>query len=106
MARFERDESASGSQVSLSVGDELTLRLGENPTTGYRWALHAADTRVLALVRSEFHLRHTASGGGGERWITFAALLAGSTNLVLKLWRAWEGESSVDRRFELTVIVS
>jgi inhibitor of cysteine peptidase len=105
MARHERDDSAAGTTLTLAVGDELTLRLAEAPTTGYRWAVERLEESVLTLLRSEFHLRDAAPGGGGERWFTLGALRPGLTTVALKLWRAWAGEASVYRRFEITVVV-
>lgn len=34
--------------VDMHVGDEAALRLPENPSTGYRWAVNAADREAAA----------------------------------------------------------
>jgi predicted secreted protein len=47
----------------------------------------------------------TAVGGGGQRSWTFIAHKAGTDTLQLKLWRAWEGEASITRRFTVTLHV-
>jgi inhibitor of cysteine peptidase len=44
-------------------------------------------------------------GGGGQRTFTFVAQKPGSVTLQLKLWREWEGDSSVTERFGVTINV-
>jgi inhibitor of cysteine peptidase len=87
------------------LGDELVLRLQERPTTGYRWAVDSIDPEVLRMAGSSFRPSSSGVGAGGERFLTFVAAATGSTVLQLKLWRAWEGEGSVQRRIALDVTV-
>ena len=42
-------------------------------------------------------------GAGGTRTFTFIAKNAGTVDLQLKLWREWEGDSSIRERFEVTI---
>jgi inhibitor of cysteine peptidase len=56
----------SGRTVNTSLGDELNIRLEENPTTGYSWNISAS--KGLDLVRDEFipsitYIRIFGSGG-------------------------------------------
>jgi inhibitor of cysteine peptidase len=96
----------NGNVVALRVGDRLVLRLEENPTTGYRWAMEDHDEDVVSLQHQEYApLPHAAVGGGGQRSWTFVVRKAGADTLRLKLWRAWEGESSITRRFTVTLHV-
>ena len=96
----------NGNAVALGVGDRLVLRLEENPTTGYRWALETHDDNVVSLLHQEYGTSpHAAVGGGGQRSWTFIAQKAGTDTLQLKLWRPWEGESSITRRFTVTLHV-
>lgn len=97
--------SASGSSRELPVGEELQLHLSENPTTGFRWAVDAADETVIKLDGSGFQRGAPGVGGGGERVFTILGVAPGVTRVRLKRWRAWEGEASVNERFELTVRV-
>jgi inhibitor of cysteine peptidase len=96
----------NGNAVALRVGDRLVLRLEENPTTGYRWALETHDENVVSLQHQEYVTSpHAAVGGGGHRSWMFIAQKVGTDTLHLKLWRAWEGETSVTRRFTVTLHV-
>jgi inhibitor of cysteine peptidase len=102
---IEIDGSADGTTHELAVGDQLVIWLPENPTTGYRWAGEAVDSRVISIDLGQFRRLAATTGGGGSRGITLTALAAGSVRVALKRWRAWEGDASVDRRFEIRVIV-
>jgi inhibitor of cysteine peptidase len=96
----------NGNAVALRVGDRLVLRLDENPATGYRWAMETHDENIVSLQHQEYGpLPNAAVGGGGQRSWTFIAQKAGTDTLQLKLWRAWEGDSSITRRFTVTLHV-
>ena len=94
------NEQDSGRIVGLSVGDMLTVRLNENPTTGYRWSVDTAEG--LEALPSRFE-PGSAVGAAGMREFQFRATRQGSFQVRLKNWRAWEGEASVTGRFAVTV---
>jgi inhibitor of cysteine peptidase len=96
----------SGKVVETRVGDTLVLRLDENPTTGYRWAMETRDEDTVALHSVEYvHSRSAGVGSGGQRSFTLRTKKAGSVTLQLKLWRAWEGDASIVERFRVTLQV-
>ena len=106
MATITLTRADNGNVVALRVGDRLVLRLEENPATGYRWAIEPHDEKVVSLQHLEYGpLPHAGVGGGGHRTWTFIAHKAGTDTLQLKLWRAWEGETSITRRFTVTLHV-
>lgn len=96
----------NGKTIDLKVGGEATLSLPENPSTGYRWALDAADSKVAEVAEQSFDAASSAPGGGGQAQWTIVAKAPGSTTMKLKHWRPWEGDKSVAERFEVTVRVS
>ena len=72
------DESADGREIELSVGQEMELTLGENPTTGYRWKLISAGEPACALVNDAYHPpAEGRPGQGGSRVWLFRAARAG-----------------------------
>jgi inhibitor of cysteine peptidase len=94
----------NGSLVDVQPGDSLEVRLAENPTTGYRWAVDRLESGVLQLEDSPLERSPDAAvGGGGQRVMRFRVVGPGTSSLALKLWRDWEGDSSVLQRFEATV---
>jgi inhibitor of cysteine peptidase len=95
----------SGRTVTLHVGDELRLTLYENASTGFRWSVEAFDAQVVALRPQGHSPRSAAVGSGGDTTWSLQAKAAGTTQLRLKLWRAWEGDASVQQRFLLNVKV-
>jgi inhibitor of cysteine peptidase len=98
-------ESDNGKTIPLKVGVEATLRLPENPSTGYRWALDAADSSVAAIKEQSYDGASKPGAGGVAQWAIKAAA-PGSTTIKLKRWRPWEGDASVVERYEITVSVS
>jgi inhibitor of cysteine peptidase len=107
MSTITLTRADDGGTVDARVGDAVAVRLEENPTTGFKWALEPAGDDVLTPDGSDYvRSPNSAVGGGGERVFTFKAAKAGSTTIRLKLWRAWEGEKSTTSTFTVTVRVS
>jgi len=99
-------QADQGKSVTLQPGQTLVVELPENPTTGFRWAIARNDDATLALRDSDYAQAVGAGiGGGGRRTFTFVAQKPGTVNLQLKLWREWEGDSSVIERFDATIDV-
>ncbi len=96
----EKDE---GRTVEVSAGSIITVRLIENPTTGYRWKVESSGT--MELVGDSFEGTGGAIGAAGARVFRFRAVRPGSNTLRIKNWREWEGESSIIGRFNATVLV-
>jgi inhibitor of cysteine peptidase len=89
--------------VELRVGSDAVLRLPENATTGYRWAVDAVDRSLIEIKEGQYLSASNTVGSGGEaQWILHAKA-AGVTQLKLKRWRHWEGERSVIERYEVTL---
>jgi inhibitor of cysteine peptidase len=92
-----------GRTVDLGAGDSVVLRLAENPTTGYQWALEPGSDDVLALQGSDYIGPTSPNpGAGGQRVFTFKAARGGSATVHLRLRRAWEGDQSVRGAFTAT----
>lgn len=89
---IELTDEDSGTTRSVRVGERMTVRLPENPTTGYRWEADCDDTR-LRLVEDRYDGPETPRGAGGERSLTLEVLAAGPTTLRLANRRSWgDGE--------------
>ena len=82
------------------------MQLPENPTTGYRWAVADYDQRILQLDESAMASGGDGVGGGGRHTFAFRAIGSGQTPVRFKHWREWEGDSSVNDRFEATIRVT
>ena len=106
MTDYELLREHNGQTVELHRGDTLVIRLPDNPTTGFRWAVDSFDSEVMTRLQEEYSSASSAIGGGGLRRFAFQASSTGSSVIALKLWRSWEGEGSVRSRFQVTVKVN
>lgn len=95
--------------LKLSVGERFVIRLNENPTTGYMWAVDG-QTELLLLQGSDYVTDAPSTphgvvlgGVGGKRSFTFSAQKSGTVTLKLRHWRSWEGNSSIVDTFSVPV---
>jgi len=96
----------NGRAVDVHLGDDVALRLPENATTGYRWAVDYADANLVDVSEEQPVSTSENMGGGGEAQWSIKTRAAGATSIKLKRWRPWEGESSVVERYEITLRIS
>ena len=97
----------NGKVIEISSGDTFFIRLPENPTTGYLWVVEEVEDPIIALEKSKYAptMGTGVGGGGGERTLMFKATSPGTSNLRLKLWQAWEGDSSIVDIYTITIHV-
>jgi inhibitor of cysteine peptidase len=97
----------NGKSVSASLEDIIIIKIPENPTTGFRWEFEELDNKFLEMQTMDF-LRESTTliGTGGEKSFTLKIKQLGSTSIRLKLWRDWEGDSSVVQRYEVNIQVT
>jgi predicted secreted protein len=100
------------SQVALRAGDEITVRLCSNPSTGYQWTEEAeiGDTDVL-VQQSHAYQAPPEEGGppapgtpGVEVWV-FRAIGSGESVTRLEYSQPWEGGEKAAWTFNLTIEV-
>jgi inhibitor of cysteine peptidase len=96
-------EADNGTTVEMHVGDAIVLRLPENATTGYRWAIEALNGDLVEAQEGQYISQSGAVGGGGEATWTLYPKAPGTAEIKLKLWRPFEGERSVQRNFGVTL---
>ena len=97
--------------VEVSVGDEFTVTLCSNPTTGFQWAEQAeiGDSTIIEQTGHDFIAPGTqgntppASGTAGQEVWSFTALKEGVTTIYLEYSRPWEGGEKAEWTFSLTV---
>ena len=90
--------SDSGKTLNLRIGEQFTLKLPENPSTGYQWEIETEPQYqfVVSQVENQFIAARTAAlGVGGERVITYQAKNLGSVEIKGFHQRSW-GKSSHD----------
>jgi len=99
-------ENARG-QLDVAVGQEFSITLASNPTTGYHWELAAPlDDAVVQQVASEYKTSETRMlGTGGQEIWTFKAVSTGQTVISLKYVRPWEKDVAPVKTASYAVIV-
>jgi inhibitor of cysteine peptidase len=104
-------EANNGQPLELRQGDVVDLRLRENPTTGFRWQVVRTDGLVEEPAvddapPSRGPEEHPQVGAGGTRTFRFRARTPRTGRLELKLWREFEGDSSVVKRFAIDITIA
>lgn len=99
MAAQPNESGAAGGEqadptkpIRGKVGQEFTLRLASNRTTGYQWQLaESPDESIVRLVGTEYVRSETKlAGAGGEEAWTFKAVGKGKASILMKYVRPWE----------------
>jgi len=78
--------------ITAKVGEEFTITLDSNATTGYSWRLSDKFTEgVVKSLGSEYTPPETQrKGAGGKEIWRFKAVAAGKTTITLEYVRPWE----------------
>jgi len=95
-------------EVEVAVDGSLTVTLGSNQTTGFKWELaEITDESVLEYVDDEYVPPEDTGvvGAGGKEIWTFKALKKGTTEVSMEYSRPWEGGEKAEWTFVLTVVV-
>ena len=92
--------------ITVNTGDTFTIKLNENPTTGYSWNLTLGDG--LQLVSDQYTANEVPSGivgsGGYHEWVV-KAVTPGSYVVTGIYKRPWEPMSDSEQTYTLTVNV-
>jgi inhibitor of cysteine peptidase len=100
----------SGSTRTVRVGDEIVIRLAENPTTGYAWEFHQSGDGALRTVDNKYESAgpqpgRPLPGAGGQRVLRLVGERAGKVQLEAVHRRPWDPPASAEQRRVFTVIV-
>lgn len=84
---------------AMSIGEEFTISLEANATTGYDWVVVSPeDESVITLVAEEYDVSGLSfgDGAGGEQSFTFQATGIGETQVVLHYMQPWDPSTRAD----------
>ena len=100
------DEYDDGQTIHLRRGELVLVRLRSNPSTGNDWHLEELDAGVVQSLCHAFVPDDPDLFGspGDLKWF-FQAESAGTTELVLKYYRVWEGPQSASKTLRLRFVV-
>lgn len=112
MSTIVLTDSDGDRSIEAHPGDEIVVRLPENPTTGFRWQVDQ-EGGILDQVGDGYIEAEPVPpdaepvfGRGSLRELRFRARAPGVARLELKNLRAWEGEGSMIGRFATDIVVS
>lgn len=94
---------------TVTVGEEFTVSLRSNQTTGYQWTITKLDPDYLTLMQQTYQRNQKPKGMvgvGGEELFSFKALKSGSTKIVIDYKRAWEKDIAPAQRECITVTIA
>ncbi len=83
--------------VDARVGEEFSITLPANPTTGYSWQIDV-PTDLLELVDREYVRSSDRIGAGGRESIRLRPRAIGDAVLVCRYRRPWEDRAVEERR--------
>lgn len=97
----------NGKTVEVRAGNQITIVLEGNPSTGYTWEAKDLDASMFQQVgETEFKSGNPGLvGAGGTLTLTFKALKSGSATLTLVYHRPWETGVEPQNIFVVTVTV-
>lgn len=96
----------AGKTVELKNGEQFSVVLAGNPTTGYTWQNAADSTTLVELVGEiDFKADSSAIGAGGRQTLTFKAATHGEGALKLEYRQPWDLETPAESLFEVQVVV-
>lgn len=98
-------EADHGKTVETQVGAQLVVRLHETASNGYTWSPDDLDPAISVPVKPTYTRRSGAVGGPSDVEWTLTANKLGTFRIGFKLWRPWEGDSSVLRHYIVTLLV-
>lgn len=95
--------------IEVSAGGVLTVELGSNPTTGFRWTnlTMRGDSGILQEIENKYLLpqgEDIVGAAGTEVWV-FRVRQKGTATINMEYSRPWEGGEKGEWTFKLTVVV-
>lgn len=104
VAEIVLDSANVGQTCSAAPGDVVVVRLGETPTSGYRWEVESVDSAVLEPVGDDYTPPSDSTlGGDGVHAFSFRVVAPGDGALKLVLRRSWETDRSGTESFEVSI---
>jgi predicted secreted protein len=88
--------------ITVKKGQEFTITLESNPTTGYQW-IPTFNTSIINLVSHNFQPSTKLMGSPGTEIFIFKATNQGTEPLKMIYKRSWEKEFVKEKVFMINV---
>ena len=99
-------EEQNGATVNVNTGALITVRLQENPTTGFSWNLTTSPG--LQIINDTYKPTYTTGkmvGSGGTHIWDISAVTNGEQKIKGVYMRSWEPTTGNETSFSMTVVV-
>jgi inhibitor of cysteine peptidase len=84
------DAATTSNVTNVNVGQEFSIVLACNPSTGYEWNA-SYNTQYLKLINQNYQPNYPIlTGSGGNENFTFKALKAGNSTITFNYQQSWE----------------
>ncbi len=86
---YDKDDTT----IFAKAGEEFTITLDENRTTGYQWSYAVSDEKIVSISKDDYvtdEANKNVEGAGGQRVLTFKANATGNTTINMVYERSWE----------------
>ena len=100
--RQDELQSEKMTELKIKPGENFTLSLDGNPTTGYTWEPQF-DTNYIKLNWKKFEPFSELVGGGGKEKFEFQAIKSGETEIIFIYRRSWEKEAANKKIYKIIV---
>ena len=94
--------------IEIATGQEFTIELDANATTGYQWQLaEPLDKRIIELLSTEYQISESGLiGAGGKEIWKFRAIDRGNTIISMKYTRLWEKDVAPVKKVQFRVTIN
>jgi inhibitor of cysteine peptidase len=104
----QEEYSDPAKPLKFTIGQEFTIMLKSNRTTGYQWQLaEALNEGIVKLIITDYKRPegNLIGAGGKEIWI-FKAVGKGNTTITMGYVRPWEKEAAPAQIIVFRVVVN
>ena len=103
MASISIEFQNDGQVIEASMADTVVIRLPETPTSGVRWEFDELDAALQPVGDDYEPSTGNGIGASSIRVLTLRPKQSGEIPIRLKRWQQWEGDSSIDATFDVTL---
>ena len=95
----EKTYTAKDTEISAEVGENFTISLNSNQSTGYSWSVGMiSDNSQVVVTGMDYDLPDNAkTGQGGDEVWHLKAVASGTVKLMFYYARSWEKDAPVDQ---------
>ena len=103
---FNENPHSIRNDFQMEVNDKLRVKLSANPTTGFEWSYEMSGDDVLKEEDHDYEEpKEGLMGASGMDVWTFEATEKGTSQVIMKYGRPWEGGEKATWTYTINVTV-